>query len=308
MIPVLLAMVLHSCKPGVPKDIIKPGKMEKILYDYHLAEGMAYSDGDYSNSDPKRMEYRKAVFEKHGVTEAEFDSSLVYYYRHSDKLHDIYVNVSKRFEDESVALGATPNSESGQFGHLTTVGDTAIIWNETSSAVLMPYPPFNIVSFSTKPDSAFHKGDKVLLNFDTHFIFQEGSKDAVAYLSVIFSNDSVGSQVLHLFSDSHYSLQVTDNDKLGLKEIKGFVGLMRGKNNDSETLKLLSLSNICLIRMRTTPKPDDNQVSNPDSANNMAGPGPDSAVHNRLNGKPIPVMPPRTLQEKMAAEGKERVR
>lgn len=295
------ALLLMGCKPKVPKGVIQPGKMEKILYDYHLAEGMAYATGDYTNSEQKRMEYRKAVFEKHNVTQAEFDSALVYYYRHADKLHDIYVNVSKRLEDESVALGAHPNQETtGQFGNLTTVGDTALIWNEVSSAVLMPYPPFNVVSFSTKADSAFHKGDKVLLNFDTHFIFQEGSKDAVAYLAIVFSNDSVATQVLHLYSDSHYSLQLPDANNVGIKEVKGFVGLMKGQNNDSETLKLLSLSNIIVIRMRETKKEQNSDANQTQAATDSAS--HDSTSHNSLADK----MPPRTLQEKMAAEGLER--
>ncbi len=302
---VCIALSLFACKPGVPKGVIKPGKMERILYDYQLAEGMAYVDANYSTSDQKRMEYLKAVFEKHGITKADFDSSMVYYYRHCDQLHDIYVKVNKRLQDESVALGAQPkDNELGQFGKLTHTGDTALIWNDATSAVLMPYPPFNLVSFSVKPDSTMHKGDKVMLIFDTQFIFQDGSKDAYAFLSVVLANDSIASQNLRLYSDSHYSLQIVDNDSIGVKEIKGFVGLMRGQNNDSETLKLLSLKNMALIRMRTTPKPEE-QTTPP--ATEQTTPLSDSLTRDSIGkNKPSPLLPPRTLKEKMEAEGLER--
>lgn len=303
--PLFLILVLHACRPGVPKDIIQPGKLEKILYDYHLAEGMAYADGNYTTSETKKMEYRKAVFEKHGITEAEFDSALVYYYRHSDKLHDIYVKVSKRLQDESVAYGSNPNNNLGQFGNLTTVGDTALVWKEEASVVLMPFSPFNVVSFSVKPDSAFQKGDKVLLNFDTQFMFQEGSKDAVAYLSLTYSNDSVATQILHIYSDSHYSLQLTDDHKLGLKVVKGFVGLMRGKNNDSETLKLLSLKNLCVIRMRSTPQLPEAEEK-PDSIGIRSSSDTLPSTIPAVEEGPRHKIPPRTLQEKLAAEGLER--
>ena len=32
---------LIACKPGVPKEIIQPGDMEDILYDYHVAQALA---------------------------------------------------------------------------------------------------------------------------------------------------------------------------------------------------------------------------------------------------------------------------
>ena len=32
---------IYSCKPGVPDGVLSESKMEKVLYDYHLAQGMA---------------------------------------------------------------------------------------------------------------------------------------------------------------------------------------------------------------------------------------------------------------------------
>ena len=40
-------LLMTGCKPGVPKEYIQPDDMEDILYDYHVADGMAYAEGAY---------------------------------------------------------------------------------------------------------------------------------------------------------------------------------------------------------------------------------------------------------------------
>ena len=81
-------LLLMGCAPSVPGKYIQPGEMEDILYDYHIAEAMA---NDYeSRRDTLLMRvYKAAVLKKHGYSEAEFDSSMVYYMRHADRLHHI---------------------------------------------------------------------------------------------------------------------------------------------------------------------------------------------------------------------------
>ena len=66
-------------------SIISSGEMEKILYDYHLADAMAQqAEGGYEKN---AFEYRAAVLKKYNVSQGEFDSSMVYYMRHTDELH-----------------------------------------------------------------------------------------------------------------------------------------------------------------------------------------------------------------------------
>ena len=81
--------VLCSCKPSIPRDVIDPDDMEDILYDYHLADAAANLNSDSTRFYNARL-YQLAVLKKHGVTEAQFDSSMVYYTRHTEKLYAIY--------------------------------------------------------------------------------------------------------------------------------------------------------------------------------------------------------------------------
>lgn len=252
-----MATMFVGCKPGVPKQYIQPGKMEDILYDFHLADAMAYSGGDYQELAFRRQAYREAALRKHGVTEAELDSSLIYYYRHTERLHDIYEKLSKRLNNDAIALGATAN-ELSQLEGMTSQGDTATVWSNTQSIVLMPMAPYNHVSFDIKADTTYHKGDKMILSFDCLFIFQSGMRDGVAMMAVTFANDSTASQVLHCSHENHFSLQLQDNERLGIKRVTGFIYLGKGnENSQANDLKLMTVSNLRLMKMHTSPPKEE---------------------------------------------------
>lgn len=238
------AVMLSACKPQVPSKYLQPDEMEDILFDYHIAMGMI-SDNDTGDFQ-KRM-FEASVLKKHGVSEADFDSSLVYYTRHADRFQSIYENLSKRLSDEAVSLGASAN-DLGNFGADAASGDTANVWKEASSFVLATQVPYNVESFYVKADTTFYKGDKFILSFDTQFIFQDGYKDGVAMMAVRFSNDSVATKVVHMSESSHYDVFVNDDDRLGVKDIRGFVSLQKPASSSESTLKLMFVSNIKLIK------------------------------------------------------------
>ena len=101
-ISMLLLLGLAGCGKEIPSDIIQPSEMESLLYDYHLATTMG-NDLPYGET-YKKEAYLDYVFDKHHVTEAEFDSSMVWYTRHTYHLVTIYENVQKRFEEDEKHL------------------------------------------------------------------------------------------------------------------------------------------------------------------------------------------------------------
>ena len=242
-----LPLLLFSCKPSVPSKYIQPGKMENILYDYYLADGMSGRNGDYRSL----AMYKAAILKKYDVSSADFDSSMVYYTRHTEELHKIYERLAERISAEAVSLGATAG-DIDKYGVISSKGDTANVWREARTMILSQYSSFNVNSYSIKTDTAYHKGDRLVLNFDAQFIFQEGMRDGVAMLAVVFGNDSVASQNVRMSSSNHYSVQVGDDKHLGIKEIKGFFLLNNGANNPlqtSSTLRMMILHNIHLVRI-----------------------------------------------------------
>lgn len=245
-----LLFCVSSCKPSLPSGVLSKGKMTDILYDYHLALAMAHMDdnGDKGQS----LAYREAVLRKHDVTSAEFDSSMVYYMRHTELLEDVYKDLTDRYNNEITAMGGSAK-EGGEFANLSATGDTANVWNLATSMVFMPVKPFNSTSFNIKVDSTFHKGDRLMLDFDAQFIYQDGMRNGVAMLAVQFGNDSIAQRTIMIQSTQHYSVELSDDDSLGIKSVKGYFMLMNGDNgtgvSSQTTLKLMFLEHIKLIRM-----------------------------------------------------------
>lgn len=245
-----LLFCVSSCKPSLPGGILSKGKMTDILYDYHLALAMAHMDdnGDKGQS----LAYREAVLRKHDVTSAEFDSSMVYYMRHTELLEDVYKDLTDRYNNEITAMGGSAK-EGGEFANLSATGDTANVWNLAASMVFMPVKPFNSTSFDIKVDSTFHKGDRLMLDFDAQFIYQDGMRNGVAMLAVQFGNDSIAQRTIMIQSTQHYSVELSDADSLGIKSVKGYFMLMNDGNgtgvSSQTTLKLMFLEHIKLIRM-----------------------------------------------------------
>lgn len=245
-----LLFCISSCKPSLPSGVLSKGKMTDILYDYHLALAMAHMDdnGDKGQS----LAYREAVLRKHDVTSAEFDSSMVYYMRHTELLENVYKDLADRYNNEITAMGGSAK-EGGEFANLSATGDTANVWNLATSMVFMPVKPFNSTSFDMKVDSTFHKGDRLMLDFDAQFIYQDGMRNGVAMLAVQFGNDSIAQRTIMIQSTQHYSVELSDADSLGIKSVKGYFMLMNDDNgtgvSSQTTLKLMFLEHIKLIRM-----------------------------------------------------------
>lgn len=273
---------LQSCKPSTPSQYLSEGKMEDILYDIHLAEAM--SNVSATGADTAIMlSYREAVLKKHEVTSAEFDSSMVYYMRHTKLLHDIYVRLGDRLTAEAQSLGADVN-ELNRYGAVE-MGDTANVWNGPGSLVFSANAPFNYSAFEVPVDSGFHKGDKLMLEFNSQFLFQDGMRDGIAVLAVTFKNDSVYANNLHVSSSQRYSLQVEDRDSLGIKSVKGYFLLNPGDYNSGNssltTLKMMFIQNIKLIRLHPQKKP---AASGQNPADGKSG-SADSTVKNNSSGE-----------------------
>lgn len=284
----IFLMFLASCKPTVPDEYIQPDEMENILYDYHISQAMAYHGKGDNDLQYKKSLYYHAVLKKHGVTEEVFDSSLVYYYAHAEDLRKIYKNITERMEKEAVGLGVSAG-EIGKYSQLKADGDTANIWHEATSAALMPVAPYNRIDFRIESDSTFKRGDSFVLNFMSSFVYQSGTKDAVAYIAVRYNNDSISTHNTHVSTSGECQLRIPGNPDSAIKEINGFIYLNRG-NDESNTLKLVFIDNIQLIRFHPdkelAEKNDSIRHQKPDGVA-MSGRRMDSVMKDSMKRMPM---------------------
>ena len=78
--------------------------MEKVLYDLHRADGILQTSGIYYRQDGELNSYYLSVMEKNGITQAQFDSSLVWYTDNPQIFNKIYPRVISRLEKERQEL------------------------------------------------------------------------------------------------------------------------------------------------------------------------------------------------------------
>lgn len=203
----LLVLLSSACKPRIPVGILSESKMEDVLHDYHLAQGAAEQNG--GDTEKNRYLYVQAVFQKHGITEAEFDSSLVWYSAYSHRLQKIYERLYERYDAETKSLGVGV-SESEVFANMTQYGDTSDIWSGSNIIVLQNDYLHGVSTLSLKADLTFKPGDNYALHFHASFTSSTHSQ-AYAFLNVFYKDGTTKSEFRILRSSYDYNIQLPDD-------------------------------------------------------------------------------------------------
>lgn len=97
-------IMLFGCKSKIPKDIIVPDKMQKILYDIHVADGYVSTILLPDSSKKVAAAYYKGIYKKFEIDSAQYNKSMEYYYAHPKDLDKIYKNISKTLESQKKKL------------------------------------------------------------------------------------------------------------------------------------------------------------------------------------------------------------
>ena len=137
--------LMTSCGKEIPDEIIQPETMEKILYDYHLSMSMTQSSKNTEKEAQKNF-----IFQKYQVTEAEFDSSMVWYTRETKELMTIYENLDKRFNREYNHIERLLESREEANARTSVSGDTVDIWRKGDLHWFSMTPLNRLLSFEIK--------------------------------------------------------------------------------------------------------------------------------------------------------------
>ena len=220
--PLLLTL---SCKPSKPKGVLSEGRMAAVLVDFHLAQGMAEGQ---EPTEELRYAYTQAVFRKHRITEAEFDSSMIYYCEHAEDLNRIYDVVMRRIEANAVVMGVEAPTET-KYHELSADGDTANIWSGRKAVVLRPTTLDNLFTFSLQVDTTFHVGDSFMWSMEPLYVTQGSRTDAFVQLLVRYADGSCACQGQMVYGGGNkVEVRVAPRDAqdtLDIRSVSGFVYL-----------------------------------------------------------------------------------
>ena len=100
----LVCMAMIGCRPD---DVLSNREMRDVLYDLHRMDGALQTAGYNYGHNEEVSAYYQSVLDRHGITQAQFDSSLVWFTDNPQIFNKIYPNVIARLQadmDHETAL------------------------------------------------------------------------------------------------------------------------------------------------------------------------------------------------------------
>ncbi len=157
---ILFFVTISSCS-RVPEKIIPERKMRSVLYDMKIAEAMVETNYETYPTSEERQRVYEAVFARHHITQAEYDSSLIWYGKNMDLYMSIYKLVLKDINANITAMGdVRPDPLSGKL----SAKDSVDVWILGRSYTFNPQD-FNPLVFDITPKRAYSSGSSYVLGF-----------------------------------------------------------------------------------------------------------------------------------------------
>ncbi|WP_321480045.1 DUF4296 domain-containing protein [uncultured Bacteroides sp.] len=280
-------LLLTSCKVKRPDNVIPESKMEELLYDYHLAKIMGNNLS--ANSNYKKALYLDYVFKKYGTTEAEFDSSMVWYTRNTELLAKMYEKINEKFraqQDEINHLVAVRDKKPP----LSASGDSVDVWFLDRVATLSSFSLNNKLVFDIPADVNFEAKDTLEWKANIHFRQTDTSSVGIVMaMQVVYTNDSIISSVKNVLKSGVETFRLQADSLGNIRSVRGFIYVEPSKNN-------ILVNEISLIRYRTKEKEKDELKA--DSLKEMK-----EVDHQKVNtisvDKPLKTLPKRRNPEEL---------
>lgn len=242
----VLVFSLAACRVKRPDTVLSDEKLEAVLYDYHIAKAMGEQlpyDESY-----KRLLYIQSVFRKHGITEAQFDTSMVWMARNPETLRNIYDKVNERLKAEKdqvetlIALHEHKPKESKP-------GDSIDVWAWQRVYHLTGLIPENRIAFNLPSDPNFQERDTLRWSIRFHFMGGDvpDADDSlhlpVMAMQVFYANDSTVHALRRIARSGVETLSLSADTLGRIEKICGFVYYPRQQSG-----RILLADSISLMR------------------------------------------------------------
>lgn len=255
----LLLGSLAACSQRADDGVLSQNEMEDVLYDYYLAQALA-ADRAHAGDTLSAEDYADMVLAKHGISQATFDTSLLWYSRNSEAFYEVYERINQRL-DRALGQVSTPSDNATRFA---TSGDTANVWAGRSVYLLLPMSYANALHFTQATDTLLRANDKIEWHFQSDFAYMSGNKSAIALLAIYYDNDSIATAVSRIYGNGAQVLSLVAANR-PTKKVYGHIYFDEPIDNSN---KLCVISDLALVRYKKQPLPTDT-IARPSSADSL---------------------------------------
>lgn len=190
--------------------------MEDALYDVYLAQALSQTDPHYATSESKDSLFAR-VLAKYHITQADFDSSIVFYSNKGEVYYKINNHVSKRLQDLKKSFGDDDEGELNAKFRRIYDGFTLppSVWLGGRGCPS---------SFGFEIDSLKFGNTVDTTAFDFNFRVLGVASNASAYAEVCFEYKDTTVRVYQKISyNTSYSIKKPLNIRHKLKNIAGYI-------------------------------------------------------------------------------------
>ena len=241
----ILMLTVMACKVKRPDGVIAESQMEELLYDYHLARSMGENLPVSDNY--KKALYIQSVFQKYDVTQAEFDSSMVWYTRHTDILAKIYEKINDRLKEEQASINhmvAIRDKKSP----VSQPGDSVELWFMEQVSCLTNAQDNNKISFVIPADVNSQDRDALVWKASFFYPSKAGKAMPETYMAMqmVYRNDSVITSSRKITRSGEQEIRLQSDTLGALREVRGYIYFEGGKDD------YVLVHNISMKRYRVT--------------------------------------------------------
>jgi len=166
----VVALVLLCCNAceQVPSGVLGSKKMGDLFADLQLAEAYIDTQGATYASDSAKLALRQSVFEQHGVTQEEYDTSLDWYAHNAHKLDDVYKRAYEQLEKKRDKLSnISKRKHEDNANERSALKDgQQDVWQDLRSYMLTPGMKNGFITFELPIAEHATKGDSYQLEFN----------------------------------------------------------------------------------------------------------------------------------------------
>lgn len=214
-----IILLLTACE-GRPKGVLSQSKMTNVLTDLHKLDGYLAEKGFQYGHYPEKTPYYNFILKKHGITEAEFDSSLVWYTKNPKTFDKIYANVLIQLtnQENDVKSGKYHPVESAEMAMMKIN-----IWNKRTQYNLTNDSARTRLDFDIT-NSSLLLGDVYVLRFLQRIAPEDSCSKQHVILRINYTNGKSDSAYIVTYNDSllrRYTFRLAAVKKLKIKSISG---------------------------------------------------------------------------------------
>lgn len=235
---------LASCEKA-PNYVIGESDMEDLLVDIYKAEAYIDSHSADFQNDSSKMMLKQSVFMKHGVTAAEFDTSMVWYSKNIDVFLDVHDKVRQRYEEEERQLNLAMGKVTA-VGHRRTrgisyknFGDTADLWESARQLIVSRNISNSVLPFEIKSNQESQKGDKYCLRMK----LTNNKSSVQAFVGIIYNDETYTCIERRSRVDGWLNVEVQGDSLKNIRKVFGYL-----KANEVADNVILYVDSIMVLR------------------------------------------------------------